>query len=133
MVLSGGDESKAVKPWLGAVREPSNWIEPADMGAAPEAALEMSFVYGYCPGGGNIGHADSVQEVCYHVAGVGIVYNMETHTQVHNTEHDNDILCLAVHPEGHTVATGEQSPKVNSPLYFIISLRNTPILGQFAL
>jgi len=31
-----------------------------------------------------------------------------------NTEHDDDILCLAVHPEGHCVATGEigKTPKI---------------------
>ena len=108
---TGGDESKAVKPWLGAVREPTGWTEPADVSAAPDAALEMRFVYGYYPGPQSLGHCDSVNEVCYAVAGVGIVYNTATHTQVHNTEHDNDILCLAVHPEGHTVVTGEQAPK----------------------
>jgi hypothetical protein len=36
-----------------------------------------------------------------------------------NTEHDDDILCLAVHPEGHTVATGEigPHPKIGTTLF----------------
>jgi echinoderm microtubule-associated protein-like 6 len=47
----------------------------------------------------------------YHVAGVGIVLSTDTNTQIHNTEHSDDILCLDVHPEGHTVATGEIGKK----------------------
>ena len=113
---SGGDEMLAVKAWKGAVREPSGWLDPPNIGSTPGATLELKFVYGYrgwdCRN--NIGFADSREEVCYHIAGVGVVYNSVTHSQIHNTEHDDDILCLAVHPEGHTVATGEigKNPKL---------------------
>jgi microtubule-associated protein-like 6 len=104
-----GDESMSVKPWKGAVREPSGWKEPDFLGEAPNASLEMKFVYGYrgwdCRN--NIGFAGSRHLITYHVAGVGIVANTQTHTQIHNTEHNNDIICLDVHPDGHMVATGE--------------------------
>ncbi len=117
---TGGDESGVVKPWLGAVREPSDYKEKEDSGKEPKSALELDFVYGYtCTTSirNNIAFADSSDEICYHAAGVGIVYNSEKHTQVHNTEHDDDILCLAVHPEGHTVATGEIGPKPKMVLW----------------
>ena len=107
-----GDESMAVKPWKGAIREPSNWVEPAGVGDLPGADLQLKFVYGYrgwdCRD--NIGFGDDLAEVVYHVASVGIVYNTETHTQVHSLEHDDDILCLSVHPGGHTAVTGEIGP-----------------------
>ena len=112
MVPKGGDENMAIKPWLGAVRVPSSYTEPVDLGEAPSASLELKFVYGYrgwdCRN--NVSYADSSNEILYHVGGVGIAFDSEKQTQILNTEHDDDILCLAVHPEGHTVATGEIGP-----------------------
>jgi HELP motif len=43
----GGDEFMAVKPWLGAIREPSQWKETPQQGGAPETDMNLSFVYGY--------------------------------------------------------------------------------------
>lgn len=107
-----GDQSQAVKPWKGAIREPSNFKEPPNVASTPDSTLQLSFVYGYrgwdCRN--NLGFADSINEVVYHVAGIGIVYNSNDHTQVLNTEHDDDIISLAIHPAGHTVATGEIGP-----------------------
>ena len=62
----------------------------------------------------NIGFAGNRSLVIYHIAAVGIVYNSRTHTQIHNTEHDDDIICLACHPKGHMVASGEvgKKPKI---------------------
>ena len=112
----GGDQGGTVKPWKGAVREPSSWVEPDDNGDAPDASLQLMHVYGYrgwdCRD--NISFADSRFEIVYHVAGVGVVFNSKENKQLHNTEHDDDIPCLDVHPEGHTVATGEigKFPKI---------------------
>lgn len=112
LVITGGDQAQAVKPWKGAIREPSNFKEPPNVASAPDSTLQLSFVYGYrgwdCRN--NIGFADSINEVVYHIAGIGIVYNSNDHTQVLNTEHDDDIISLAIHPAGHTVATGEIGP-----------------------
>jgi echinoderm microtubule-associated protein-like 6 len=111
-----GDQSGAIKPWKGAVREPSHWKEPENIGEEPDASLELRHVYGYrgwdCRN--NVRFADSRFEIVYHVAGVGVVFNSKDNKQLHNTEHDDDILCLDVHPEGHTVATGEigKFPKI---------------------
>lgn len=91
------------------MREPSKWVDKPDVGNAPRETLELNFVYGYrgwdCRN--NMRHAHSAKEIIYHVAGVGVVYNIETHTQVINTSNSDDITCLDVHPSGHTVATGE--------------------------
>jgi microtubule-associated protein-like 6 len=113
---TGGDEAMAVKPWKGAVREPSTWVDKPDMAERPDESLELSFVYGYrgWDTRNNINFAGSVASIVYHVAGVGIVLNSETHSQILNTEHDDDIISLCVHPQGHTIATGEvgKQPKI---------------------
>lgn len=42
-----GDEFMAVKPWVGAIREPSAWKEGPEDALPPAAELRLSFVYGY--------------------------------------------------------------------------------------
>lgn len=105
--VEGRITSQPLMAWKSWVREPSGWKDKAD--ELPKAALEMNFVYGYrgwdCRN--NIAFAESCFEVVYHVAGIGIVYNSSQHSQIHNTEHGADIVCLSVHPGGHTVATGD--------------------------
>ena len=101
------------KPWKGAIREPPKWEEPEGLGEMCEQSLELKYVYGYrgwdCRN--NLGFASNSAHVAYHVAGVGIVLNTDTNTQIHNIDHSDDILCLDVHPEGHTIATGEIGKK----------------------
>ena len=46
-------------------------------------------------------------EVVYSSAGVGIVYNRKTHTQRFFLDHTDDIICVALHPDGTVAATGE--------------------------
>lgn len=91
------------------MREPSTWVDKPGMGDKPKETLELTYVYGYrgwdCRN--NMSHAHSSKEIIYHVAGASVVYNIETHTQVINTSNSDDITCLDVHPDGHTVATGE--------------------------
>ena len=110
---TGGDEALAVLPWKGAIREPSDWKEPPNLGDAPDHSLVLSFVYGYrgwdCRN--NLDFVTNSFRIAYHIAAVGIVYNSQDNTQVHNLDHDDDILCLAVHPAGHSIATGEIGPK----------------------
>jgi microtubule-associated protein-like 6 len=107
-----GDESMAVKPYMGAIRVPSGWVDQPGMGEPPENSLQLKWAYGYrgWDTRNNIGFADNGQ-IVYHVAGLGIAFNVDQHKQTHNTEHGDDILCLSVHPKGHTVATGEIGPK----------------------
>lgn len=47
--------------------------------------------------------------VVYHVAAVGIVCDPQTLRQEHYLHHTDDILCLAVHPGGELVASGQAS------------------------
>eukprot|EP01033_Poteriospumella_lacustris_P007987 gene7987-5748_t len=116
VITTGGPDQcvfiAADRPWKQLTYpEPTNAHElaPNELHGEPEMSLDLKYVYGYrgwdCRN--NLMFADSRHEVVYHIAGVGIVLNTQTNTQILNTEHNADILCLAVHPEGHTVATGE--------------------------
>jgi microtubule-associated protein-like 6 len=100
-------------PWRSTVREPTGWADPPSAGAPPAASLELKFAYGYrgwdCRN--NIGFAGATGQIVYHIGGVGVSYSADKHQQVHNTDHaPSDIISLAVHPDGHTVATGEIAP-----------------------
>eukprot|EP00741_Cyanophora_paradoxa_P013198 tig00000178_g12750.t1 len=104
------------RPWSAplAKLQPSGWKPAANAASPPEDDLEIDFVYGYrahdCRN--NLFYLSrSGEELVYHAAAVGIVYNVERHTQRHFAEHDDDILCLAVHPDGRTVATGQVGPE----------------------
>lgn len=46
-------------------------------------------------------------DIVYHVAALGIVYNKTTHKQKYYSSHDDDILCLSLHPTTDCVATGQ--------------------------
>ena len=96
LIATGGDEFAAVKPWKSAIRAPTDWKEPSGeiLGTAPDASLDLKFVYGYrgwdCRN--NIGFGDNNFNIIYHIAGVGVMYNSQTHVQVHNVEHDGMYL-----------------------------------------
>ena len=42
----GGDEFMAVKPWKGAISEPSSWVSRPDSCDEPGSELELGFIYG---------------------------------------------------------------------------------------
>ena len=46
-------------------------------------------------------------DMVYYAAAVGIVYNKTTHSQKFFLGHTDDIMCLAIHPDRHLVATGQ--------------------------
>ena len=46
-------------------------------------------------------------EIVFHIAAVGVVYNKQTHSQRFYLGHDDDILCLAIHPMKDVIATGQ--------------------------
>lgn len=46
--IEGGDEFLAVKPWTGAIREPTGWKKPPlNQNQPPKADLTLEYVHGY--------------------------------------------------------------------------------------
>uniref|UniRef100_A0A3Q4GGM9 EMAP like 5 n=1 Tax=Neolamprologus brichardi TaxID=32507 RepID=A0A3Q4GGM9_NEOBR len=75
---------------------------------APGSGVKLHFIHGYrgydCRS--NLFYTQT-GEIVYHVAAVGVVYNRQQNTQRFYMGHDDDILCLALHPLKDFVATGQ--------------------------
>jgi HELP motif len=90
---------------------PSKW-DPSLVGrsaALPKRTLELEFVHGY--EGRNITssnlHYNKHGQMVYHVAAVGIVHSSKSHEQRFFLGHNDDILCLTLHPDGVLAASGQ--------------------------
>uniref|UniRef100_A0AAY4A246 Echinoderm microtubule-associated protein-like 5 n=1 Tax=Denticeps clupeoides TaxID=299321 RepID=A0AAY4A246_9TELE len=74
----------------------------------PASGVRLHFIHGYrgydCRS--NLFYTQT-GEIVYHVAALGIVYNRQQNTQRFYLGHDDDILCLAIHPLKDYVATGQ--------------------------
>uniref|UniRef100_A0A4W3H8Y1 EMAP like 5 n=1 Tax=Callorhinchus milii TaxID=7868 RepID=A0A4W3H8Y1_CALMI len=75
---------------------------------APSSSLRLHFVHGYrghdCRS--NLFYTQT-GEIVYHVAAVGIVYNRQQNIQRCYLGHDDDIVCLSIHPSKDYVSTGQ--------------------------
>ncbi|GIL99608.1 hypothetical protein Vretimale_4736, partial [Volvox reticuliferus] len=90
---------------------PSNWDGTPALRSArkPKPGLKLEFVYGYA---GVENTASNIfftgdGRLVYYMAAVGVVYDPTTHTQRFFQGHDDDIRCMAIHPDRFTVATGQ--------------------------
>nr|XP_028597733.1 echinoderm microtubule-associated protein-like 2 isoform X4 [Podarcis muralis] len=74
----------------------------------PHKKLKLDWVYGYR---GRDCRANlfllPTGEIVYFVAAVAVLYNVEEQRQRHYLGHNDDIKCLAVHPDMVTIATGQ--------------------------
>ncbi len=116
---SGGDESGAVKPWLGAVRTPK--IAPPIDNSNPAISMNLQWVHGYTCGSTcntrvskNLWYASDGNPV-YPAAALGVkLIKSQTGgspSQQFYRGHNDDILCMAVDPERRYVATGQVASK----------------------
>ncbi|KAM4662153.1 echinoderm microtubule-associated protein-like 1 isoform 11-T11 [Discoglossus pictus] len=74
----------------------------------PAKRLKLEWVYGYrgrdCRS--NL-YLLPTGETVYFIASVVVLYNVEEQLQRHYTGHNDDVKCLAVHPDKITIATGQ--------------------------
>ncbi|XP_077381857.1 echinoderm microtubule-associated protein-like 6 isoform X7 [Festucalex cinctus] len=101
---------------------------------APDEGLRLQFVHGYrgfdCRN--NLFYSQT-GEVVYHVAAVAVVYNRQQHTQRFYQGHDDDILCLAVHPLKDYAATAQVGRDAAVHVWDVPSLKCLSLLrGQHA-
>jgi microtubule-associated protein-like 6 len=105
-----GDQFMATKPWIGTVKAsiPSDYKEKKGESDAPEASLELEYIYGYrCHDTRNNMRYASSGELVYHTAAVGISLNTKSNTQKFFMEHNDDVTCLHMSNDGSLVATGQ--------------------------
>lgn len=110
-------------PCRRGVLPPSFWNPAVAERSArlPEQGLSLEFVHGY---GGRSNTAPNLfylanGNIVYYVAGVAIVYNKLTHEQHYFFGHDDDIACLAIHPNRTWVATGQVASTRECPMLCI--------------
>uniref|UniRef100_A0A8C1HIJ3 EMAP like 2 n=1 Tax=Cyprinus carpio carpio TaxID=630221 RepID=A0A8C1HIJ3_CYPCA len=76
--------------------------------ALPERKLKLQWVYGYrgrdCRS--NL-YLLPTGEIVYFNASVVVLYNVEEQQQRHYLGHNDDVKCLAIHPDMVTIATGQ--------------------------
>lgn len=94
---------------MGAIKAPDNMKKvPPNQSKVPQVKVDLDWVYGIrgskCRNG--LAYLEDGR-LCYFNAGVGIVYDPKEKTQEHFIKHTDDINCIAFHPDGRTVATGE--------------------------
>lgn len=108
-----GVQFAAVKPWVGAVVEPSN--PPAVNKASADQRLVIDWIHGYrCHDSSSNLVFNSKGEIIYPTAAVVITMNPKAKTQKYYMGHNDDILCLAQNPvDVDIVATGQQATVVN--------------------
>ena len=103
-------ELVAMRPWFTSVVPPSSATEEGSAPTAPSVSLELAHVYGYraLDVRNNLKYIGANKFV-YFTSGVGIAYDKRTNSQILYQGHmGKSITCLAVHPNGHFVATGEE-------------------------
>ena len=113
--LGEGDQFMAVKPWEGAIKPPTGFVKPPrNQNTPPSINLELEFVHGYrakdCRN--NVRYL-SDGRIIYHAAGLGIVYNKESHSQAFFNKHIDDIIAFALSPSRELAATGEVGRRPN--------------------
>jgi len=98
-------------PCRTGVFPPSDWSPrlAERSGEKPGPGLKLEFVYGYAGLRNNASNLFYTKDgrVVYYTAGVGIVYDRSTHSQQFFKGHDDDVSCLAMHPERQLVASGQ--------------------------
>ena len=102
-------QEEKVKHYLSMIAEPSNFHFKDELLGSTDCDLELQWVHGYrsqdCR---NTLKYSSSGSVIYNCAALGVCYNKSTDTQhFQQGTHNDDILSLAIHPDGNICATGQ--------------------------
>ncbi len=91
---------------------PTGFKETKASGQAPNASLELKWAHGFRSWDtrGNLKYTAS-GDVVFTTAGVGVVYNKAQNKQSFFTLHGEDIVSMAIHPDGDIIATGQMAGK----------------------
>ena len=132
--IAEGDEFAASRPWLGDMEASSPEIDQKTLNASKKPPKEnikrLKYVFGYRAFDTrmNIRYTKQKNNIVYTTAALGIVHNIENNTQKYFPYHQEDIVSLALHPNGYTVATGQMAQKGKSKSIdlFIWNIKDIP-------
>jgi len=98
----------AVKPWLGAIKEPTESYYKGS-GKAPNVELALEYAHGYrvkdCRN--NLKYLNK-SEIVYHTAGLGVVMEIDKNPKVQRffNSHSDDIISMAWSKDKQNMFTG---------------------------
>ena len=96
------------QPCRAALAPPTAHHTSANAHEKPSHELALDFVYGYRAHDSRHNVAYNVDGlIVYPAAAVGVCYDAKEHAQQFFTAHTDDVLCMAMHPDGEIVATGQ--------------------------
>ena len=118
---TGSTADEEFVPWKAHIYEPTNHVrDRKKLNQGPGANLELGWAFGFRAQTVRnnlrylITDADAdVNSVVYPTASLGIVYHMKSREQRFYQGHSTEITCLAVHPSGLIVATGDASSNIH--------------------
>lgn len=108
-----GDQFMAVKPWLGAIKEPTKPYYKGS-GKAPDVTLRLDYAHGYrtkdCRN--NLKYL-SESEVCYHTAALGVIMKIDESPREQRffDSHTDDIISIVWSSDRSSMFTGEMGAK----------------------
>jgi WD40 repeat protein len=138
-----GDEFGAVKPWLGAIKEPKP--KPKINKKAPKENYEIDWVYGYRSEEACMNAAfNSAGHLVYPTAALGVVFNYKDMTQLYfgggktdfsgrkqddesKDGHSDDVTALCVSFSRKMVASGQNGQK---PLIMMWNAETAEVMGK---
>ena len=102
----GGDDrpSSLLQPQVDA--STPAWAQSPQVAEACSSELELQFVYGLGEGGRNI-YLLPTGEVAFYVGKLVVVYEPKRRHQRFLVGHDLEVRCLALHPSGAILASGQ--------------------------
>lgn len=70
----------AVKPWLGAIKEPTEFKQDPLLETTPSSEIELEWVHGYTNGAcrNNLRYTTE-GDIVYNAAALGIIYDIDKH------------------------------------------------------
>jgi microtubule-associated protein-like 6 len=151
-----GDEFMAVKPWVGAIKAPTN-PPPAVPNIVPETDLELKWVNGFNSYSTRSAvHYDHNGALHYPAATLNVKtvlkdgetsleegnekeskeddttkYSSQQYCQKYNEDHRDDVLCLAMHKDGKTAASGAMGKKPRIVVYEVDNMKTINVLSGF--
>ena len=109
-----GTEFGAVKPWVGEVQAstPKDFKITKTSHLPPTQGIKkLRYVFGYRAFDTrmNIKYTCDPNKIVYHTAALGVVLDKSNNTQTFFTNHEEDVVALAIHPNKRIVATGQMA------------------------
>ncbi|EKX32589.1 hypothetical protein GUITHDRAFT_82168, partial [Guillardia theta CCMP2712] len=126
-----GEPLFVLKPQTMAV-PPTKYRKPDDADEPPLGGLQMEFIYGArmhdtrnCAQYTGHGH------IVFLAGATGVVYNPIQHTQKFFNGHTDDVICLSLHPDFITAATGQVGRKALLCVWNTYTMQTLSVIRGF--